>query len=168
MMRVMLALLVFLVASPAVACTKHAPWGRYADKIQHVDLNGTVRMEVVFRNTDAGCDCQPVCYQLSWGYHPPHDGSPGLPILRTQLQYADGSSFPQSVCLAPGEEATAWFALTIGAPSAPGYVTPSIFVTRYDTNDFFIRAFDTEGPAVCSGYTDEECRVFVYEPAPPV
>jgi hypothetical protein len=48
--------------------------------------------------------------------------------------------------------------------TAPGFVTPSTFVVRHDTNDFLTKYFDAEGPAMCIGYTYDECRAKAYNP----
>jgi hypothetical protein len=149
-------------------CEKHTPYARFAERVQLASSGETVRNEVTFRNADS-CGCGRTCFTLSYGYHPPHDGSASLRVTRTRLEQPDGRAFGPAVCLAPGEEATAWVALTLGAQDGAGYVTPSVMVKRQGGRmtypDILVDWFDAEGGAVCVGYDYATCRGYVYEPA---
>ena len=164
LLAVMLAL-----ASPVFAdCTRLAPLARYGERVVLAEAGETVRIEVNIRNADS-CECEPSCFTMSYAYHPPHDGSPGLRIGRTRIRTAENTFHPPWVCLAPGEEHQLFLHMSVSKyQDAPGFVTPSLFFDReHATGDFCVDRFDCEGTAICYGYTYHQCKDKAYEPAPP-
>lgn len=159
-----LAFLLLLASSADAACIKHTPSVRFAELVQVYEPGDTVTNEVVFRNTDS-CECPRTCFALNTGWHPPHDGASAIRIGRTSL-----TPVMNHACLLPGEEARAFWTVTISAEqdTPQGYVSPVAEMRRANAwppkrdVDFF----EGEGGALCIGMTTRECHAHVYQAGP--
>ena len=148
--------------------TPRTPWGRYSEAVVLARPGEMVRLELVCRNADS-CDSRPAIFTLSWGYHPPHDSSPGLRITKLRLTRPDGTLQQPYAILAPGEELQAFLEISLAAEQeGNGYITPSLFLARHPkTGDFRVDYFDIEGPCVAVGYDYWTARGFAYPTQPP-
>lgn len=179
MIRALLVLAALLVAVPTQAsvctdvCAKAPPYGRYAERAVVAAPGEAVELEVTFRNAD-GCGCGRTCYQLAWGYHPPHDSSAWAKIATTTLLASDGTPYPPLVCLDPQEETTAWYRMVLDdVQPEPGYVVASVWMIREggesaDWRDLLFYRLDIEGTVVCTGMSYATCKAFAYKMRPVV
>ena len=163
-----------VAAAEAPACVKHTIIARFAEKVSLTQPDANISLEVFARNTDS-CSCPETCFTVASGYHPPHDSTNMLRMSNPLLRKRDGSLQPSYICLDPGEEASFFWTSTVDSADnqePPSFLTPNIWFDRTDVQDvtyedFLLKYYDAEGPAICYGYTYEECRAKVYEPAPP-
>lgn len=161
-------------ASLASVCERHAPAISLAERVQLVAPGETVTNAVTIRNADS-CVCARACFQVTSGYHPPHDGSASLRVDRTSVRTRDGRA-ANPLCLEPGEEFHGTLTLAISPEQdGAGYVTPVVFAYRPSEPCYVVTpdgyawgpgCFEQEGAATCAGMDYFTCRAFVYAEGP--
>lgn len=164
------ALTLLLLASTADAqCIKKAPYARYAERVLLSQPCGHERVELLIRNSDS-CTCPQTCFTLSPGWRTPVVDAtrPPMRITRTRLETREGAFHPPYVCLKPGQEATVFQTFDIACEQdGSGHMIATTFLTRHDTNDYYIKHFDAEGTVIAALMSYEDARALVYSPAPP-
>ena len=164
-------LLFGLVSVADAACDRRQPYARFSATAQLAIPGQTVKNTILFRNEDSR-GCSETCFQLNTGARPPYDGQAMAYVGVPTLQAADGSWFPNVLCLKAGEQREAVYHLPFRAdqPAGPSYVVESIIMARtpelYDEN-WRTNQYDAECVPACVNMSLEQCRAYACCPELP-